>query len=153
MTRRLARRFGKDRRGVAAVEAALLAPVMFAVGFACADAGNMLLERHRIKVGLALGARMVARAPDPTAMEATAKNVAVTGQTSGGTARVDGWTTGQVSVSYRFIANGSGQYVGPATLRIVRVTTTKPYTGLGLLRMVGQEGLTIQAAHEERWTG
>lgn len=153
MSLRLARSLARDRRGVAAVEAALLAPLMFAVGFACADAGNMLLERHRMKVGLALGARMIARAPDPAAMEAVARNVAVTGQTSGGTARVKGWTTAQVSVSYRFIANGSGQYVGPATLRIVRLTTAKPYTGLGLLRLVGQEGLSLQATHEERWIG
>lgn len=149
----LVRRFATDRRGVAAVEAALLMPVLFAVGFACADAGNLLLERHRMKVGLALGARMIARAADPAGMEATAKNVAVTGEVAGGTARVKGWTTAQVSVSYRLVANGSGQYVGPATLRIVRIASSKPYTGLGLLHMVGQEGLTIQAAHEERWTG
>jgi Flp pilus assembly protein TadG len=150
---RLLGQFARDLRGVAAVEAALLAPILFAVGFACADAGNLLLERHRIKVGLALGARMIARAPDTTAIEPIAKNVAVTGQTAGGTARVPGWTTAQVSVAYRSIANGSGTYVGPATLRIVRITTTKPYTGLGLLRIVGQEGLTIEEAHEERWIG
>ncbi|MFC3080040.1 TadE/TadG family type IV pilus assembly protein [Phenylobacterium terrae] len=151
--RRLIRRLIGDRRGVAATEAALLAPVFLAIGFGCADAGGLLLERHRIKVGLALGARMLARAPVPSAMESTAKNIAVTGRPSGGASRVQGWTTNDLVVSYRFVANSGGAYVGGANIRIVRLETTKDYEGLGLLNFVGVGATTIRAWHEERWTG
>jgi Flp pilus assembly protein TadG len=151
--RRLIRRLIGDRRGVAATEAALLAPIFLAIGFGCADAGGLLLERHRIKVGLALGARMIARAPIPSAMESTAKNIAVTGRPSGGTARVQGWTSNHLVVSYRFVSNGDGAYVGPSDIRIVRLETTKPYQGLGLLKFVGVPSATIHEWHEERWTG
>lgn len=151
--RRLIRRFVRDRRGVAATEAALLAPVFLAIGFGCADAGGLLLERHRIKVGLALGARMLARAPVPSTMEATAKNIAVTGRPSGGAARVQGWSANDLVVSYRFVANSGGAYVGPSNIRIVRLETTKDYEGLGLLSFVGVGATSIHAWHEERWTG
>lgn len=151
--RRLLHRLIGDRRGVAATEAALIAPVFLALGFGCADVGGLLLERHRIKVGLALGARMLARAPVPSAMESTAKAIAVTGRPSGGTPRVQGWTTSNLVVSYRFVSNGSGAYVGPSNIRIVRLETTKSYQGLGLLSFVGVGATTIHAWHEERWTG
>lgn len=151
--RRLIRRLIGDRHGVAAIEAALLAPIFLALGFGCADIGGMLLERHRIKVGLALGARMLARAPVPSAMESTAKNIAVTGRPSGGTSRVQGWTTDDLVVSYRFISNSTGAYAGPASVRIVRLETTKAYEGLGLLNLVGVGSPSIHEWHEERWTG
>jgi Flp pilus assembly protein TadG len=142
-----------DQRGVAAIEAALLAPIFLALGFGCADIGGMLLERHRIKVGLALGARMLARAPVPSAMESTAKNIAVTGRPSGGTSRVQGWTANDLVVSYRFVSNSTGTYAGPASIRIVRLETTKDYEGLGLLNLVGVGSASIHEWHEERWTG
>ena len=151
--RRLIRRLIADRRGVAAIEAALLAPVFLALGFGCADAGGLLLERHRIKVGLALGARMLARAPVPSAMEPAAKNIAVTGTPTGGTPRVQGWAADDLVVSYRFVANAGGAYVGPSNIRIVRLETTKTYEGLGLLKFVGVGAATIHTWHEERWTG
>lgn len=147
------RRLMEDCRGAAAIEAALVTPFLLVVTLGAADAGNLLLERHRMKAGLATGARLIAHSANPTAVEAAARNAAVTGRTSGGTAVVPGWTTAQVAVSYRWVANSSGQYTGPSSLRIVRLETTRPYAGFGLLRLAGLNSVSTTTFHEERWTG
>jgi Flp pilus assembly protein TadG len=147
------RRFLTDPRGAAGVEAALVAPVLLAVTMGSADMGTMLLERHKMKAGLAAGARLLAHASDPTLVEAAAKNLAVTGQLAGGAAVAPSWTTSEVTVSYRTVANPSGQYVGGAGIRIVRLQTSHIYTGFGMLRLVGMSSIPVSVAHEERWTG
>lgn len=147
------RAFLRDQRGVAAVEAALVAPFLLAITVGAADIGNLLLQRHHMKAGLAAGARLLAHAAAPTAAETSARELAVTGRRSGGTSRVPGWTTAHVSVSYRMVANGSGQYSGPSTIRIVRLQSTFPYVGFGFLRVAALNSLSINTSHEERWTG
>lgn len=148
----LLRRLRTDRSGSAVLEAALVAPMLISLGFGCADAGNLLIERHRIKTGLSAGARLLARAPDPPAMEAAARNLAVTGSIAGGSPKVRGWTADEVQVSYRLVAN-SGAYAGGSQVRVIRLQTQHDYSGFGLLSLVGLDDLTVAAAHEERWTG
>lgn len=149
--RRLARRFGRCVRGSATVEAALVVPFMLSIGLGAAEAGAMVSETHKMKAGLAAGARLLARAQDPPSLEADARNLAVTGQRSGGAPRVPGWTSAQVTVSYRWVSNSSGDYTGGSSIRIVRLQSAKPYRGLGLLSLFA--GNQITASHEERWTG
>jgi Flp pilus assembly protein TadG len=146
-------RFLRDERGSAGVEAALVAPVLLAVVLGASDMGSMLLERHKMKAGLAAAARLLAHAPDPTALETVAKNVAVTGQTSGGTATVAAWTTSQVAVSYRMTSNTAGQYIGGSSIRVIRLQSSRTYTGFGMLKLVGINSVPLTVAHEERWTG
>ena len=142
------------RRGAAAVEAALVLPILLCTGLAAGDAAYLLSESHRMKAGLAAGARYMSKARDPVAMEAAAVNVAVTGRRDGsGTPRVKGWRTQDVTVSYRMVANTTGAYTGPEQLRIVRLQSQRAYQGFGLLRLVGLGAIQVQAAHEERWTG
>ena len=143
--------FTRCARGSATVEAALVVPFLLTIGLGAGEVAGVVNETHRMKAGLASGARLLARAQDPTAVEAEARNLAVTGVRTGGTARVAGWTPAQVAVSYRMVSNAAGTYTGGASIRIVRLTSTKPYHGLGLLRLAkaGQ----VSAAHEERWTG
>ena len=145
------RRFRRCARGSATVEAALVVPMMLIIGLGAAEAGNMVNETHRMKAGLAAGARLLARAQNPPGLEADARNLAVTGERSGGRARIPGWTASQVSVSYRFVPNGTGAYTGGSTIRIVRLESAKPYSGLGLMSLFGSGEVT--AVHEERWTG
>ena len=148
------RAFTACRGGAAAVEAALCMPLLITLGLAAADAGNLFSETHRMKAGLASAARYLAKAPDPVALETAAANVAVTGSRTGaGAARVPGWTVAQVDVSYRMIANGDGDFTGADQIRIIRVESTRPYAGFGLLALVGVGSLEVSAAHEERWTG
>ena len=147
------RRFLSDQRGVAAVEAALLTPCLLATTVFAADAGKALLDRHQMKAGLVAGARLLARAADPASMEAPARNLVVTGLTSGGKARIAGWTANQVTISYRLLDNASGAYAGGPSLRVVRLESAIPYTGFGVVRFIGVQSLTLTASHEERWTG
>jgi Flp pilus assembly protein TadG len=145
-------RFLHCDRGAATVEAAIVVPVLLSLGLGAAETGNLVNEVHGMKAGLAAGARVLARAPTPESIETTALNLAVTGAADGaGHARVAGWKVEQVDVSYRWVDNSAGLYTGGAQVRIVRLTTSKPYKGLRLLTLAGDFNLT--ATHEERWTG
>jgi Flp pilus assembly protein TadG len=154
VTLALLRPFARCARGSAALETAFALPFVLALGFGAADAGWLLSEMHRMKAGLATGAHLLARSRDPAVSETKARNVAVTGRTSGGTARVKGWTAANVVISYRMTANTSGAYAGDDEVRVIRLESDIPYTGFGLLRMAGVTGsVRLRAAHEERWTG
>jgi Flp pilus assembly protein TadG len=145
-------RFARCSSGAAAVEAALVMPILILLGLCSADAGAMMLDAHKMKSGVATSARMLARARTPATVETEARNLAVTGQRTGGTARVRGWTTGGVTVSYRNEANG-GLYNGSGPVRIVRVEGILNYTGFSLLRMAGVTSPVVRVAQEERWIG
>ena len=146
-------RFLACRRGAAAVEAAFAVPILLSLGLAAADAGFLFSEIHRTKAGLAAGARYLAKAPNPTAVETDAINLAVTGRRTGGSPRVNGWAAAHVTVSYRDVDNTSHTYTGADAIRIVRLESDRPYTGFGLLSLAGVGSVDVQAAHEERWTG
>ena len=146
-----ASRFRRCVRGSATLEAALVVPFLLSIGLGAAEAGNLVNETHEMKTGLAAGARLLARAADPEGLEADARNLAVTGQRTGGLARVPGWSPAQVTVSYRWVDNSAQDYTGGDSIRIVRLETAKTYTGLRLLSLFG--GRQVTAFHEERWTG
>ena len=146
------KRFFVCDRGAATVEAAIVVPVLLSLGLGAAEAGNMVNEVHEMKSGLAAGARMLARAPAPEAVETQAVNLAVTGSADGsGHARVAGWTAAHVEVSYRWVDNSAGLYTGDDQIRIVRLDTRRPYVGLRLLTLAGD--INLATSHEERWTG
>ena len=146
------KRFFACDRGAATVEAAIVVPVLLSLGLGAAEAGNLVNETHEMKTGLAAGARMLARAPSPEAVETQAINLAVTGSTTGSQhTRVPGWKVEHVDVSYRWVDNSAGLYTGDDQIRIVRLDTSRPYVGLRLLTLAGE--ITMRASHEERWTG
>ncbi|MBW3617093.1 MAG: pilus assembly protein [Proteobacteria bacterium] len=146
--------FAHCRRGSAGIETAFALPVLLFLGFAAADAGWLLAERHRMKSGLAAATHYLARSRDVATSEDKARNLAVTGQTaSGGAARVKGWTPGEVSVSYRLLDNSGGAYAGGDQVRVVRLESDRPYQGFGMLGLVGVGPVRVHVAHEERWTG
>ena len=148
---RLLRRFAACRIGSATVEAAAVVPVLLTLGLGAAEGGNLVIENHKTKAGLAAGARLLARARTPESLEAEARNVAVTGARTGGAPRIRGWSADQVQVSYRWVDNAAGDYTGGEQIRIVRLTSSRPYGGLGLLRLTGWA--FVHGEHEERWTG
>lgn len=140
-------------RGAASVEAALVIPMLLGLGLVAADAGFLFSEIHRTKAGLAAGARYLAKARQPTLVQTDAINLAVTGRRTGGTARVHGWETADVTVTYRTVDNASHTYTGPATIQIIRFESDRTYEGFGLLSLGGIAQIDVTAAHEERWTG
>ncbi len=149
----------RERDGVAATEAALVLPFLVALGGGVLEFGMMYHQMQLIETGVRDAARFLARTPDPTAMEAQARLLAVTGAvTAGGAARVRSWQTSHVTVSYRAVANlrpaaGARPLRGGDVVEVVRVEASVPYAGLGFLALIRLDGLRIGAAHEERVVG
>ncbi|HKH33930.1 MAG TPA: hypothetical protein VKA80_07165, partial [Beijerinckiaceae bacterium] len=69
------------------------------------------------------------------------------------------WKPEHVQIAYRTTANprdattGLRNYRGGDTLTTIRVSTTAPYQGMGLLSAIGLGTIQISAAHEERYVG
>jgi Flp pilus assembly protein TadG len=152
-------RFG-DNRGVAAVEAALTFPFLVAVSAGLFEFGSMFYNFQLMQTGVRDAGRYLSRVPDLAAAEDSAKRLAVTGSIlSGQTARVGWWKTEHVQISYRTTANprnattGLRNYRGADTITTIRVSTTAPYEGMGLLSAIGLSTTQIGASHEERYVG
>lgn len=151
-----------DEGGAAAIEAAAALPFLVALGAGLFELGGAFYNYELMQTGVRDGARYLARVADPTAAAAVtaAKNLAVTG-TIGGTAsaRVKGWQTSQLQVTYVQTANpadattGLRQYRGGASLTTIHMASAMPYAGLGLLSAFNLGAITIRAAHEERYVG
>ena len=138
--------FIRDQRGIAAVEAALALPVLLVLGLGTADVSWMLAQSHRVEQGLAAGGGYLAKSGTPEAHVTRAQNLAVTGQFTGGDARVDGWSAGDVSVTFRSVA---GDYRTGDRGRVVVLETSVPYRGFGILSSIREDWI-ITATHEER---
>lgn len=148
----LSKAFWGNKQGAAAAEAALILPVFLLLGLGAADFGNLLLQKQRVNTGLITAANYLARAESPDSVEALAKNIAVTGSPTGGSARVNGWSVSQVQVNYASISN-NGNYRGLQNVRTATFTTELDYEGFGLVTMITRRTVKIRAQHSERLTG
>src|SRR5215204_3253 len=147
-----------DERGVAAVEAALAFPFLLALMAGLFEFGSVFYNFELMQTGVRDAGRYLSRVPDLGAAEENAKRLAVTGSiASGQAARVDWWTPGQIQISYRTnlrdATTGLRNCRAGDTLTIVRVSTSVPYEGMGLLAAIGLGPIQINAAHEERYVG
>jgi Flp pilus assembly protein TadG len=160
------RQFGSDRSGAALLELTVVLPVVMAIGFGAIEFGNLIYKDHLLWNGVRDGARYYAGLsydPSNTTVtanhETDAKNIAVTGVTSGGTARVAGWTTSQVTISYATVANGPTScgaqkcYRGADTITMVTVSTSYPYQSVGFMGFLGLGSTNLTATHQERIIG
>jgi Flp pilus assembly protein TadG len=159
------RQFGSDRSGAALLELTVVLPVVMAVGFGAIEFGNLIYKDHLLWNGVRDGARYLAGLPyDPSTNDTNAKNIVVTGVISGGTARVAGWTTSQVTITYPTVPNGPTSctiggvqqkcYRGPDPITMVTVSTSYTYTSLGFMEFLGLGGSkTLTASHQERIIG
>jgi Flp pilus assembly protein TadG len=162
---RTCRDFGREDSGAALVESAIILPLMITLSAGVYEFSNAIYTRLLLEAGVADGARYLARcihlAGDEAACETAAENLAVTGSvTSGGTARVSGWTTTDVSISYTTFpitvdsSTGLQTYRSPsADVDVAQVSTDYSYAGTGLLSVLGFGPLTLSVAHQERVIG
>lgn len=157
---RRARRWSGDRRGTAAIEAAVFTPLLLLFVIGAAEFGNMLYNANLIQTGLRDAARYLARVSDPVPAESFAKNLAVTGSINGDAPpRVAWWNTDDIVVTYRITDNPPDPETGRRAFRsgpevmVIRVATTVSYAGLGTLGVLGQDAVSIAFAHEERFVG
>jgi hypothetical protein len=153
-------RFWKKEDGAALVEAMVVLPFFMVLALGILEFGNLLYQYHHIVSGVRDAARYLARVQDPTSAESTAKQIAVTGETSGGDKRVSWWNTSDITVSYTNIANpidpGTGErpYRDDSTVTIIRVTANVSYPGIGFLDLLGLGSpLDISISHEQRHIG
>jgi Flp pilus assembly protein TadG len=153
----------QDQQGVALVEMALVTPFMLLLSAGVFEFSNIIHTRSLLEAGVEDAARYIARCDrvsNRDACKAAGKNLAVTGSpASGGTARVTGWSTGEVSVSYASTAitvdvNGQQNYRGSgANVDVVQVSTSHPYAGTGLWTYLGFGAFQLTASHQERVMG
>ncbi|MER8564418.1 pilus assembly protein [Mesorhizobium sp. M0924] len=156
--RQIVRRFHGEEGGAALVEVAIVAPFVLLLSAGVFEFSNILNTRLLLEAGVEDAARYMARCNDSTNCETYAKNLAVNGAITGGSARVSGWDTSQVNVSKsHFLANdGSGNelYLSSAsTVDVVQVSTVLPYNGIGFWSYLGFGGIDITVSHQERVFG
>jgi Flp pilus assembly protein TadG len=154
------RRLSDDERGAAVVEFTVLVPVLLFLMAGALEFGNALFGYHVINTGLRDAARYLARTNTPSSYIAQAKQLAVYGQIGGTTKRLSWWSTGDVTVTFRTIANpinastGLPTYRGPNPIQVAHVAATVTYPGLGLFQMISLgKTLTISTYQEERVIG
>jgi Flp pilus assembly protein TadG len=162
---RTCRDFAREDGGAALVETSIILPLMITLSAGVYEFSNAIYTRLLLEAGVADGARYLARcihlASDEAACETAAENLAVTGSvTSGGTARVSGWTTGNITISYASTPitvdpnSGAQNYrSSSADVDVAQVSTDYNYAGTGLLGVLGFGPLTLSVMHQERVIG
>lgn len=154
------RRFHGDDNGAALVEVALVAPFVLLLSAGVFEFSNILNTRLLLEAGVEDAARYMARCNDSTwaNCETYGKNLAVNGAIIGGSARVSGWTTAEVTVAKNSFAavDGSGTTLylsSSGTVDVVQVSTSLPYSDIGLWGYLGFGALTLNVSHQERVFG
>ena len=148
----------KCKSGAAAVEMALVTPLVLIIMFSSFELGNYFLQEHVVTKAVRDGARYAARrsfaeypgcAPSAT-VERETRNVTRTGRVAdGGIPRISNWTSPS-SVSVSAICDTSGTYTGIYTdvsigAPIVTVSATVTYNTLFGLLGLGSGTLTLTA--------
>ena len=160
--------FLRDRSGAAAAEMGLVALPLIALMFGAMEAGNFFWKEHVVVKAVRDGVRFAGRqsfgayscpsgggagsinASSYPNLETQIKNLTRTGQLTGGTARVSGWTDTQVTVSVNCVANNYGIF-GSNTGNAPRVTVEAiiPYSSLfGEMIFRSSLGLTLRSSSQ-----
>lgn len=153
----------RNTRGAAAVEMALVAPLLVVIMFGSFELGNYFYDNHIVVKSVRDGARFASRQKFasytcPTTVSSavidSTRNVTRTGQTgAGGTPRLYNWTNeSTITVSLSCTENStqtySGIYVGHADVPVVRVSAVVPYGSLFSVIGFNSTALTIRAESE-----
>ncbi|RWL84238.1 MAG: pilus assembly protein [Mesorhizobium sp.] len=173
--RQILARFRSDENGVALVEMAIVTPFVLLLSAGVFEFSNILNTRLLLEAGVEDAARYMARCGaepgDPTkptdpktikwaACSSVAKNIAVNGAWTAGTARVAGWTTDQVQIDTTFTSAVDSAtppnelYLSSTNnVYIVKVSTLYSYPDLGFWSYLGFGDLTLSVFHQERVFG
>jgi Flp pilus assembly protein TadG len=161
----LAKRIRQDRRGSAAVEMAIVTPMLLALVFGATDLGNYFLSEHAVLNGVRDGARYASRRYPPncaavtndTGTIATATKYLVRTNSVDGTGpvRLNGWTD-NATITVSVACNTTSTYRGgiytasTAGVPVITVSATVPYPSLfnafGLTKTTINLNATAQAA-------
>ncbi len=164
----LVHRFGDEQQGSAAVEMALVAPLLIALLFGAFELGNYFLAEHKVVKAVRDGARYAARqafdqysgcTPSSMVVDST-RNVTRTGQVaSGGTPRVTGWAN-PATITVTAVCNRTGSFQNQGIYRnltvgapVVVVSASVLYTPLFARIGIGRFTLNLNASSEAAVTG
>lgn len=163
---KLAARLLRDGRGSAAVEMALVTPLLLAILFGSVELGNYFMNEHTLVKAVRDGSRFAARQsfsnyPDCSTVnnQTDIKNVVMYGYLSGTTVLTPNINSADITISTSCSASGGGQtYQGIYRNRtngaqIVTVSATVPYRSiLGSFGFTGV-GMNLNAASQAAVTG
>ncbi|MDX8441629.1 TadE/TadG family type IV pilus assembly protein [Mesorhizobium australafricanum] len=154
------RHFRGDDDGAALVEMAIVTPFVLLLSAGVFEFSNILNTRMLLDAGVKDAARYMARcSSDWDTCSGYATNLAVKGAITGGSARVTGWTTDQITIKPLFTpaidaATGTELYLSSTSnVVVVDVSTSYPYPDLGFWSYLGFGQLTLKVAHQERVFG
>jgi Flp pilus assembly protein TadG len=141
----------KTDRGSALLEGAIVLPVFLSLVCGVYEFGFYLYQQQLIVAGVRDAARYLALTDNPNnpTYQFDARNLAVTGLTSGGPPRVRGWSTGDVTVDVSTVDNPTSG----AMIQIITVSTHFVDPSLGFLGLLRLAAPAIDASHQERYVG
>ena len=141
--------FARDISGSAVVEAVILFPVLIFGGLGALDAALLVQQTHRMEAGLGAAGSYLAQGEANAQQRGDARRIAVRGLT-GDAPHIRGWQESDVSVTVRDAPGSDGQYRSQGAVRIAELSSEMTYRGVGILRRVTGERLTVNARHEVR---
>jgi Flp pilus assembly protein TadG len=160
MSVRILQSLWRDRDGSALIEGALVVPILCMLLFGVFEFSWLFYQQHLISTGIRDAARYLARtaSPNDVTIQTDAKNLATTGAIDGDTARVSGWWTHDVDITYASVDNpvgfnGSTPFRGGAVIQSVTVSTTFAVPSLGFFGLLGLKPPAFTISHQERIIG
>ena len=149
-----------DCEGSAFIEGAILVPVLLLLVLGVFEFSWLIDQQHLISTGIHDAARYIAQSANPNdlTIQKRAKNLATTGAIDGDTARVRGWTTRDVNITYASVNNPVGvdgltPFRGAAVIQSVTVSTTFTVPSLGFFGFLGLKPPALTVSHQERVIG
>ena len=160
MSVRILQSLWRNGEGSALIEGAIIMPVLLILALGVFEFSWLIDQQHLISTGIHDAARYIARSANPTdlTIQKRAKNLATTGAIDGDTARVKGWTTRDVKITYASVnnpvgTNGLTPFRGGAVIQSVTVSTTFTVPSLGFFGFLGLKPPTLTVSHQERVIG
>ena len=160
MSVRILQSLWRDSEGSALIEGALVVPILCTLVFGVFEFSWLFYQQHLISTGIRDAARYIARNANPNdvTIQTGAKNLATTGAIDGNTARVSGWWTHDVDITYASVdnpvaVNGLTPFRGGAVIQSVTVSTTFAVPSLGFFGLLGLKPPAITVSHQERVIG
>jgi Flp pilus assembly protein TadG len=156
MVRNLLTRLWRSERGTALIESAIVLPVFLMLIGGVYEFGYFFYQQQLMTTGVRDAARYLALSANPNnaSKQQEAMKLAVYGDIDSGTsARLSGWSTGDVTIAVTALDNSSGLYCSGCTIAIITVSTSLADSSLGFFGLLGLKAPIISVAHQERWIG
>src|ERR1700692_2703075 len=160
MSVRILQSLWRNSEGSALVEGALMLPILCMLVFGVFEFSGLFYQQHLISTGIRDAARYLARTatPNDLMIQTGAKNLATTGAIDGDTARVSGWWTRDVDITYASVdnpvgVNGLTPFRGGAVIQSVTVSTSFAVPSLGFFGLLGLKPPAFTISHQERIIG